>query len=114
MRIAITARHGKASEELKAYAEQAIQKLERFYDRIVDVEMVLDYEQKEQVADCRITVYGTVLTAEVRTLHIRQSIDTVVEKLERQLKRYKERQRSHPHVKGTDALPQEGSNESAH
>ena len=112
MRVTITARHAKASEDLKAFAEKAIRKLERFYDRIVDVEMILDYEQKDQVAECRVTVYGTLLRASARSPEIRQSIDAVLVKITHQLKRYKERQRAHPHVKGGGAALEEMRDES--
>lgn len=91
MRVFFTARHGKASDKLKKYAEKEVGRLKKHYYAIVDCEIVLDYVKNYQIADIKIGVYGTVLSAAVKSKDMYKSIDEAVKKLERQLEKYKGR-----------------------
>ncbi|MFC1562416.1 ribosome hibernation-promoting factor, HPF/YfiA family [candidate division KSB1 bacterium] len=91
MRITFTARHGKASDKLREFAEKEVRRLKRYYEGIIDCEIVLDYVKLQQIAEINIKVYGTVLNAVVSSEDIYKSIDEAVSKLERQIKRYKGR-----------------------
>ncbi len=95
MRITFTARHYKAPERLKEYAEKKVRRLKRYYDGIIECEIELDYEKLVQVAEISIKVYGQKLLAVEKTEDIYKSIDLAVDKLERQLKKYKEKLRGH-------------------
>ena len=91
MRVNFTARHYKPSERLKEYAQNEVKRLERYYDGIVDCDIILDYQKDIQIAEIIINVYGTKLTVTEKTDDIYKSIDLAVTKLERQLKKYKEK-----------------------
>lgn len=91
MRVNFTARHYKSSKRLKDYAENEVQKLTKFYNGIIDCDIILDYQKELQIAQVSINVYGSRLSVTEKTDDIYKSIDTAVEKLERQLKRYKEK-----------------------
>lgn len=89
MRVTFTARHFKSSERLKEHAIAQVEKLKRYYDGILDIEIILDYVKQQQVAELIAKVYGTRLTVVEKSEDMYKSIDLAVEKLERQLKRYK-------------------------
>lgn len=91
MRITFTARHFKPSQRLKAHAEEQVTKLKRYYEGILDIEIILDYVKQEQVAELVAKVYGTRLAVVEKSGDMYKSIDLAVEKMERQLKRYKEK-----------------------
>jgi putative sigma-54 modulation protein len=91
MRINFTARHYKSSPRLKEYAQNEVSRLEKFYDGIISCEIVLDYQKDIQIAEINITVYGQKLTVVEKTDDIYKSIDSAVQKMERKLKRYKEK-----------------------
>lgn len=97
MRITITARHFKLSERMKRYAEREVFRLKRYYDGIIDVDIILSWEKKTRLAEINISVYGTVLTAHERSEDMTKSVDRAVDKLERQLKKYKDRLRGFEH-----------------
>ncbi|MDZ7263489.1 MAG: ribosome-associated translation inhibitor RaiA [candidate division KSB1 bacterium] len=100
MRISFTARHYKPSERLKEYAQNEVLRLEKFYDGIVSCDIVLDYQKEIQIAELVLTVYGQQLTVVEKSEDIYKSIDKAVEKMERKLKRYKEKKFSpHPENK---------------
>ena len=89
MRINFTARHYKPSKRLKEYAQNEVKRLEKYYDGIVDCDIILDYQKDIQIAEVIINVYGSKLTVTEKTDDIYKSIDSAVSKLERQLKKYK-------------------------
>lgn len=99
MRINITARHFKLSESLKSYIEKEVFRLKKYYESIIDTEIILSWEKKDRIAEINISVYGTVLTAHERSGDMRKSVDGAVDKLERRLKKYKDKIRGFGHEK---------------
>jgi len=91
MRINITARHFKLSEKMKGYVEKEVYRLKKYYDGIIDVDVILKWEKKTRLAEINISVSGTVLTAHEHSENIAKSVDRAIDKLERQLKKYKDR-----------------------
>jgi putative sigma-54 modulation protein len=99
MRINITARRFKLSDDLKLYTEKTVRRLKKYYEPIIDVDIILSWEKKDRIAEINISVYGTTLTAHERSEDMRKSIDRAVDKLERQLKKYKDKMRGFEHEK---------------
>jgi putative sigma-54 modulation protein len=93
MRISFTARHFKSSERLKDYAITDVQRLKKYYDDILDVEIILDYVKQEQVAEIVIKVFGQRLTVVEKSEDMYKSITLAVDKLERKLLKYKQKMR---------------------
>ena len=93
MRISFTARHFKSSERLKAFATDEVQRLKKYYDDILDVEIILDYVKQEQVAEIVVKVYGQRLAVAEKSEDMYKSITLAVDKLERKLLKYKEKLR---------------------
>ncbi len=91
MRINFTARHYKSSPRLKEYAQNEVSRLEKFYDGIISCDIILDYQKDIQIAELNLTVYGQTLTVIEKSDDIYKSIDMAVQKMERKLKRYKEK-----------------------
>ena len=91
MRTTFTARHYKAPERLKSFAEQEVQRLKKYYSDIIECSIVLDYEKQTQVAEINLKVHGHTLSATEKSDNVRKSITLATDKLERQLKRYKGR-----------------------
>lgn len=105
MRLNLTTRHGKASDELTQFVDSEVRRIKKYYDGIIDCEVELDYvKPSAQIAEIRITVYGQVLTAVETSAEIRTSIKLAVDKLERQVKKYKQRLRDFDRVKAVDLI----------
>jgi len=97
MKTTITARHFKAPEKLRKYAENEVMRLGRFFDKIIDCDIILDYvkaNNSKHSAEINMKVYGQILSVSVMSDDMFKSIDQAVKKLERQLKKYKGRLRS--------------------
>lgn len=96
MNVTITARHFKAHDTLRTYAYDAIKKIERYYNGIVSVDLILSYEKPMnslKIAELHVLVHGTLLKSTEKSDDFLKSIDVAVAKVERQIKKYKSRQR---------------------
>jgi len=95
MRVTITARHFKAPRNVKQFAEKKIQKLKKYYDGIIECEILLEREHLNHVAEVSVKVFGQRLRAVEKSEDLLKSIELCVDKIERQLKKYKEKLRSY-------------------
>lgn len=93
----IIGRNIEITEAMRSYAEDKLQRLDRFFDQIVDARVVMSYDERIAGAPAKVEVQvnvpQSVVRAEERAADSYAAIDLVVDKLERQLKRYKERMR---------------------
>jgi putative sigma-54 modulation protein len=89
-------RNVEISEAMRAYAEDKLSKLNRFSDQIIDAKVVMSYAASEGVAEparveVQVNVPNGILRAEESGRDSYAAIDKVVDKLERQLKKFKGR-----------------------
>ena len=95
MNIIITGRHLELTNNLKNYAEEKIQKFKKYLNNITEAAVTRSVEKYRHKAEAILRVNGFLIQAESITGEMYSSIDEVVEKLERQVKKYKEKQVSH-------------------
>lgn len=92
MQVHVTARRFRAHKTLRDHASHGVSRLAKFYDGIVRGDVVLSYEKSTNSlkwAEITLQVHGTVLTAREKSEDFIKSIDKAVEKIERQLSKYK-------------------------
>lgn len=98
MRVTVSGRHMGVSETLKAYCEEKAGRLARFFDRIQAIDVVLDGHEGRHTAEIIVHVDGTppfVASEEREDVHA--AIDVLLDKIESQLRRHKERLRNRKH-----------------
>jgi putative sigma-54 modulation protein len=95
MQITTTFRHMESSEPLKAYAQEKIEKVQRYIDEPIVVQVFLTVEKIRHLAEITITARGITIKASEETNDMYAAIDAVTDKIERQLRRYKERIKEH-------------------
>jgi putative sigma-54 modulation protein len=97
MQFQVKSRNVEVSDQIKTYAEEKLSKLERqLDDPRVELELAVEKNPsiaENQVAEATIWTKGPVLRAREASPDMRSSIDQLVEKLERQVKRYRTRGR---------------------
>jgi len=91
MKVRMTARHFDLNEGLKEHIEGRSSQLGRFFDNIIDIHWVMDMDKHRNTAELSAQVHGAVLTSRAETGDMRASVDEVTNKMEAQLKKYKER-----------------------
>jgi len=94
MQLRITARHFEMNGDMKEFSEKHFSKLDRYFDHIVDCRLTLTKDGYRQIAEGNLKVYGTVITGKVGTSDMYASIEKLAQKMEAQLKRYKEKLKS--------------------
>ena len=99
MKVSVTARHAEVSDSVREYAKLKAGKLLRYFDRLQFVEVVLDREHQTWKAEMIATGGGKLaVVAQHTSEEIHAAIDVVVDKLERQLTREKEKRHNHKHM----------------
>lgn len=97
MNISFTSRHFDASDNLKNFCIDSVDKLEQFYDRIVSCDIVLQPSadpQLSQKAELIIKVPKKVITVNEKAESYEKAISIAVDVAARQLKRYKQKLQS--------------------
>jgi len=91
MKIKIAGRHTDASEALRSYVVEKTQALERFYDRIISVDVVLSVEKERQIADFHAHLTNRkMISAREESTDMYGSIDRAIDRLKRQLVKFKD------------------------
>lgn len=94
MKTTFTARHFDASKDLHAYAVDAVQKLDQFYDRIVTCDIILQPvpdDENPQQAELNVKVPQKLINAKEQAASYEKAINDVVDNVSRQLKKYKDK-----------------------
>lgn len=105
MNIIITGRHLELTDNLKEYAEEKIKKFEKYLTNISGIAVTLSVEKYRHKAEVLLKVNGVMIQAESITGEMYSSIDEVVEKLDRQIKKYKEKLVSHRKGEDREQVP---------
>ncbi len=112
MRLQVKGRHLDVTDSLFQYAERKLGKLSRHLsdESRVELELIVEHNpsiQEDQVAEATIWTKGPVLRARESSTDMYASIDLVSEKLERQVKRYRNRRsRKGAHHIATHVAPE--------
>ena len=94
MKTTFTARHFDSTPDLHNYAEDAVQKLDQFYDRIITCDIILQPvadDDNPQQAELNVKVPQKLLNAKEKASSYEQAINMVVDNITRQLKKYKDK-----------------------
>jgi putative sigma-54 modulation protein len=98
MQFQVKGRNLEVSDAIRSYAEQKLAKLDRqLNDPRVELELAVERNPSiaaNHVAEATIWTHGPVLRAREASSDMRASIDQLVEKLERQVKRYRSQGRA--------------------
>jgi putative sigma-54 modulation protein len=105
MKISVTFRNTEGDDWHKEYIDQRLKKLEKYLDTPVEARVVLSVEKFRNVAEVNLMANGQTLNAKEEAKEMNLAIDNAVEKIERQLKKRKERTRGHK----TNASRSEGA-----
>ena len=95
MQLNITFRHFDPIDSLKNYAREKVERANKYLDRAGEAHVVLSLERHLHHADITIHSGAFVLRGREKSEDMYASIDLAMDKIERQLRRYKERLKHH-------------------
>jgi putative sigma-54 modulation protein len=95
MQININGHHIDLTDSMQDYVNEKFQKLERFFDHINSVHVVLKVEKLRQIAEATLHVNQGEIHASSDDENMYAAIDSLVDKLVRQLNKHKEKLNAH-------------------
>ncbi len=103
MNLTISGHHLEVTPALRTYVTGKLDRITRHFDQVVDVKVLLSIEnQKEkegrQQAECTIHVKGNDMFAESAHQDLYAAVDDLVDKLDRQVVRHKDKLQDHHHA----------------
>tara|TARA_R110000796_G_scaffold58079_7_gene133951 strand:+ start:25767 stop:26060 length:294 start_codon:yes stop_codon:yes gene_type:complete len=91
MQLNLTGRHVDITDSLRDYVNNKFAKLQRHSDHITNVHVILDVEKLSQKAEATIFVSGAELFASTEHQDMYAAIDSLIDKLDRQVIKHKEK-----------------------
>jgi putative sigma-54 modulation protein len=95
MQVSVTFRNIEATEALKSYARDKVERVQRYINRPVDAHVVLFKERFLNVAEILVTANGVPLKCLARDDDMYAAIDGAIDKLDRQVRKFTEKLKSH-------------------
>lgn len=95
MQINLTGRHLEVTDPLKTFVNDKFARLERHFDHINNVHVILSVEKVRQIAEATMHVNGGELFANSEASDMYAAIDLLVDKLDRQVIKHKEKLNRH-------------------
>ncbi len=109
MQFVIKGKNLQLTQALKDYAEKKLASIKKYFDHIIEVDVTLSVKDSKDLSKskvCEVTVWaksiGTPIHGKKASEDLYASIDMVAEKIERQVKKFKEKKTSRRRGKGQD------------
>ncbi len=102
MQVSLSGHHVEITESMRNYVNEKIGKLDRHFDQALDIHIVLTVEKLRHKAEATLHVSGGKLHADDVREDMYAAIDGLVDKLDRQGKKHKEKLKNH-RLKGVSA-----------
>jgi putative sigma-54 modulation protein len=93
--VKITGRQVEITDSMKSYAMEKISKIERFMDRIIDINVIMEIQKIDHKVEIILKAGHTKITSQATTADMYASIDKAVARLEAQIRRYKSKIQDH-------------------
>jgi putative sigma-54 modulation protein len=103
MQVSVTFRNVEPTEALKEFAAEKVARIEKYVHTPTDAHVVLSVEKHMHKADITIKGHGMLMRGKGQTEDMYASIDGAVERIERQVKRYRNKLTSHKPREGAIA-----------
>jgi putative sigma-54 modulation protein len=101
MQLSVTGHHVDITSALRSYVESKVDKIGRHFDLVSDVHCILTVEKLRHKAEATVNVNGGKIYADATEDDMYAAIDGLVDKLDRQVKKYKEKLADH-HARETN------------
>lgn len=89
MNITVTAKHMELNDQIHAQVDRGIEKLTRVFDGLIEAKCILSAEKHRHECEISLKVFRVTLHSRHQADEVMSAIDGAMEKLHRQLKRYK-------------------------
>ena len=95
MQLNITGHHVEITPSMRDYVQSKLARLERHFDHVTVVHCILTVDKLEQRSEATVNLSGGQLFAEAIDANMYAAIDSMVDKLDRQVRKHKEKRTDH-------------------
>jgi putative sigma-54 modulation protein len=107
MQLNVTGHHVDVTPSMHDYVSQKMERLERHFDHVTNVHVILSVEKLRQKAEATLHISGGNLFADAQDEDMYAAIDAMVDKLDRQIKKHKEKITDHRRSEGAQIKQQQ-------
>ncbi len=100
MQIDVTGHHVELTDPLRNYVSDKFERLQRHFDHVTDVHVILSVEKLRHTAEATMNISGGKLFADSTEEDMYAAIDSLTDKLDRQIKKHKEKITNHHRSEG--------------
>jgi len=101
MQLSLTGHHVDLTDPMRDYVNSKMERLERHFDHVTDIHVVLSVEKLRHKAEATLNLSGGQLFADSEQADMYAAIDALVDKLDRQIKKHKEKLTDHHRSEGS-------------
>lgn len=105
MNLKLTGNHVEITDSMRDYVTSKINKITRHFDHVIDVSVILSVDKLKQKAEANVHIRGKDIFVETDSEDMYASIDSLIDKLDRQILKHKEKnleRRNHGALKDQD------------
>lgn len=95
MQIEITGHHVDITDALRDHVQTKFARLKRHFDKVINVHVILTVEKKIQKAEATLHMSGNDVHADAESEDMYASVDAMIDKLDRQIVKHKEKTTEH-------------------
>lgn len=95
MQVNVSGHHIDVTDSLREYVESKFERLERHFDIVLDAHCVLTVEKLRHKAEAKVNINGGTIFAEATEEDMYVAIDSLVDKLDRRVRKHKEKLADH-------------------
>ena len=95
MQLDLSSHHVEVTPAMRGYVLKRFEKISRHFEQLIDVHCVLTVEKLRHKAEATVTVRGNKIHAEAIEDDMYASIDALADKLDRAVKKHKEKSADH-------------------
>ena len=97
MNLKITGHHLEVTDAIREYVSSKMDRVLRHFDNVTSVNVILSVEKLNQKAEVTVHVRGKDLFVESENTDLYAAIDSMIDKLDRQVIKYKQKSQDHDH-----------------
>jgi putative sigma-54 modulation protein len=105
MQLNVTGHHVDVTASLKGYVERKLDRIVRHSDHVIDVHCVLTVEKLRHKAEATVLLNGAKVYADAVEPNMYAAIDALADKLDRRVKKHKEKLSDHHAVEAQKSRP---------
>jgi putative sigma-54 modulation protein len=97
MNLTVSGHHVAITTAMRDYVASKMERVTRHFDHVIDVSVILSVQKLHQKAEVSVHVRGEDIHLECDDENMYAAIDSLVDKLDRRILKYKDKAFAHPH-----------------